>query len=315
MHDSLNVQALALVDQIVDQAKSLRIDVSEVAGGRLLDFGVKAVGGMNAGLSLAKLCLADSADVAIVPSQIDSVGWPHVQVFSDDPVRACLCSQYAGWQVATEKYFGMGSGPIRAVAGIEEVFEKLGYSEDATAAVGVLESGQLPGEDVYCLMAEKSGVSADQIVLAVAPTASQAGNLQVVARSLETCLHKLFEVGFDVHRVVSGTGVAPLSPVATDDLSGIGRTNDAILYGGRVTLYVTGDDDSIAELGPKVPSAASECFGQPFLDVFEEAGRDFYKIDPHLFSPAQVVFQNVDTGMVQCFGAVREDILKKSFGL
>jgi len=314
MSDSLNARAINLANQIVNQATSLRIDASEV-GGRLLDFGVKAAGGINAGLALAKLCLADSADVSIVPGHIGTVGWPQVQVFSDSPVQACLCSQYAGWQVALEKYFAMGSGPIRAVAGIEEVFEKLEYSEQATAAVGVLESGQLPNADVFNFMAEKSGVAADQIVLAVAPTSSQAGNLQVVARSLETCLHKLFEVGFDVHRVVSGTGVAPLSPVAADDLSGIGRTNDAILYGGRVALYVTGDDDSIAELGPQVPSSASDCFGQPFLDVFEQAGRDFYKIDPHLFSPAEVVFQNIDTGKVQCFGGVREDILKQSFGL
>ncbi|MBM82859.1 MAG: methenyltetrahydromethanopterin cyclohydrolase [Planctomycetaceae bacterium] len=314
MSDLLNHRAGTLARHVIENAEQLRIDVYS-DGGTVLDFGVKAAGGLSAGLMLARLCLADSADVSIQPGTIDGVGWPQVQVYSDSPVEACLCSQYAGWQIALEKYFAMGSGPIRAAAGIEELFTKLDYQEQAARTVGVLETGQLPGSDVFEYLAEKTGIAAEQILLAVAPTSSQAGNLQVVARSLETCLHKLFEVGFDVRRVVSGLGVAPLSPVAGDDLAGIGRTNDAILYGGRVTLYVTGDDDSIAELGPKVPSSASECFGQPFLQVFEDAGRDFYKIDPHLFSPAEVVFQNVDTGRVHQFGAIQSDVLRASFGL
>ena len=147
------------------------------------------------------------------------------------------------------------------------------------------------------------------------PTASAAGNFQVVARVVETALHKLFEVGFDVTRIRSAVGTAPLSPVARDDLTGIGRTNDAILYGGCVTLWVRGDDESIAAIGPKVPAMASASYGEPFLKIFEQAGRDFYKIDPHLFSPAEIVFQNLDTGNVQTFGKVAPDVLKTSFGM
>ena len=158
-------------------------------------------------------------------------------------------------------------------------------------------------------------MAADQILLAVAPTASQAGTVQVVARSVETALHKLHELEFDVSRVVSGFGSAPLPPVAEDDLSGIGRTNDAILYGGTVTLWVTGDDESLAEIGPRVPSSASEAHGQPFLTVFAEAGHDFYQIDPHLFSPAVIRFLNIDTGRVHNFGQVAPDILVESFGI
>ncbi len=152
-------------------------------------------------------------------------------------------------------------------------------------------------------------------MLLAARTASLAGNLQVVARSVETSLHKLFELGFDVWRVRSAIGIAPLPPVASDDFAGIGRTNDAILYGGRVTLMVRGDDDSIAAIGPQVPSSGSAMFGKPFAEVFEDAGRDFYKIDPHLFSPAEVVFQNLDTGRVHVFGHVAPEVLKRSFGM
>jgi methenyltetrahydromethanopterin cyclohydrolase len=150
-------------------------------------------------------------------------------------------------------------------------------------------------------------------MLLSARTASLAGNFQVVARSVETALHKLHELGFDVWRVRSAVGVAPLPPVAKDDFAGIGRTNDAILYGGRVTLMVRGDDASIAKIGPQVPSSASSAHGKPFAEVFEEAGRDFYKIDPQLFSPAEIVLQNLDTGCVHRFGTTVPEVLRRSF--
>src|SRR5262249_17991348 len=110
---------------------------------------------------------------------------------------------------------------------------------------------------------------ANKITLLAAPAASLAGNLQVVARSLETALHKLHELNFDLGQVISGFGSAPLPPVAKDELGAIGRTNDAILYGGRVVLWVNGDDEQLADIGPKVPSEASPDHGAPFAAIFE----------------------------------------------
>ena len=46
---------------------------------------------------------------------------PVVQVSSDNPVLACMASQYAGWQVSVGKFFAMGSGPMRAAWGKEEL--------------------------------------------------------------------------------------------------------------------------------------------------------------------------------------------------
>ncbi len=312
----LNARAGELVENITKRADELRIGVHSLSdGGRVLDFGVEADGGLQAGLELSRVCMAGLGCVSLVPGEIAGVGWPHVQVTTDRPVAACLLSQYAGWEINQNGFFAMGSGPMRAVAAREELFAKLQYRESASQAVGVLESGRLPDSDVIALIADKTAVDSSQTVLLVAPTSSQAGNLQVVARSVETALHKLFELEFDVNRIVSGYGTAPLAPVAADDLTGIGRTNDAILYGGRVTLWVHGDDDSLSEIGPKVPASASESYGQPFLDIFEQAGRDFYKIDPHLFSPAEIVLQNLDTGRVHHFGKTNPDVLRKSFGL
>jgi methenyltetrahydromethanopterin cyclohydrolase len=255
------------------------------------------------------------ADITVVPGLIGDLGWQSVFVQTDAPVAACLFSQYAGWAINVGKFFAMGSGPMRAVVAKEPLFDKLWYREEAEQVVGVLETGKLPESDVYEYIAQETNVEPENVVLCVAPTSSMAGNLQVVARSVETALHKLYELGFDVTRIRSASGSAPLPPVAKNDMEGIGRTNDAILYGGRVTLWVNGDDESIAEIAPRVPSVSSAAYGRPFLEIFEAAGRDFYKIDPLLFSPAEIVLQNVDTGRVHVAGRVNTEVLKRSFGL
>lgn len=312
----LNDSAWDLTGQLLYKVDELRVEVVEDDHpGLVIDFGVEAAGSLAAGLALSEICMAGLADVSIVPGSIGNTAWPHLFVKSDDPVESCLLSQYAGWQLAVGDFFGMGSGPMRAAARKEELYQSFDYWEDAEAVVGVIESNQLPGPEVIAEISRECDVDPDRVILLVAPTASLSGNMQIIARSVETALHKLFELGFDVTCIESACGSAPIAPVAKDDLTGIGRTNDAILYGGQVTLWVNGDDDPIREIGPKVPSSASAASGKPFLEVFEEAGRDFYKIDPHLFSPAEILIQNVQTGNVFHFGAIREDLLRKSFGL
>ncbi len=310
----LNELAWDLVNQLLTITDELRIEpVAIDSPAVVIDFGINVPSSLDAGIALAEICMSGMADVSILPGELGDITWPHLFVKTDHPVEACLLSQYAGWQISQGKYFAMGSGPMRSAAGKEDLFEKLEYFETAYGVVGVLESGTLPTPDVIRYIAETCEVEESNVALLVAPTSSIAGNIQVVARSVETALHKLYELGFDVQRIESATGIAPISPVAKDDMTGIGRTNDAILYGGRVTLLVNGDDESIQKIGPKVPSSSSTAYGKPFLQIFEEAGKDFYKIDPHLFSPAEIVFQNVQTGNVHHFGAINTEILKRSF--
>lgn len=286
-----------------------------VAGASVLDFGVKARGGLEAGLALADVCMAGLGHARIEPGTLDGRAWPQVVVQTDHPVAACLLSQYAGWQIAVGKFFAMGSGPMRAVAAAESLYDGFAYREEPQPSVGVLETGRLPDDGVVRWLCDRLRIDAANLTVCVARTASLAGTVQVVARSVETALHKLHELKFDVTRVASGFGAAPLPPVAADDLTGIGLTNDAILYGGSVNLWVTGDDESIAAVGPKVPSSASPAHGSPFARLFEEAGRDFYKIDPMLFSPAEVTFHNLSSGRTHRFGRVEPRILKASFGM
>jgi methenyltetrahydromethanopterin cyclohydrolase len=224
-----------------------------------------------------------------------------------------MASQYAGWALSVGKFFAMGSGPMRAAYGKEPLFDKIGFREKATAAVGVLEGRRLPDDDVVKYIAERTGVAPSAVMLAAAPTAGIAGTMQITARSVETTLHKLLELGFDVRRVASGFGSAPVPPPAADDLVAVGRTNDAILYASRVVLWCRGDDASIAAVGPRVPSSASRDYGTPFAETFRRYNGDFYKIDPHLFSPAEVVIHNLDTGRSFHYGRTNPETAAQSF--
>jgi methenyltetrahydromethanopterin cyclohydrolase len=206
----------------------------------------------------------------------------------------------------------MGSGPMRAAYAKEPIFQHIPGKEESPRAVGVIESRKHPTQEVVAYLVERLPASVEKLTLLVAPASSLAGNIQVVARSVETALHKLHELKFDVTRVVSGYGVAPLPPVAADELAAIGRTNDAILYGGRVTLWVRADDEQIEAVGPRVPSNASKDHGSLFAELFARYG-DFYKIDPLLFSPAEVTFVNLKTGRCHSFGKVEPGLLRKSF--
>jgi methenyltetrahydromethanopterin cyclohydrolase len=314
MRYDLNVRAAQLVERVAASADDFRVRSSTVEEAQVLDFGVRTEGGLDAGQAMAEICMAGLGWVSIQASDLLESSWPHVFVTSDHPVAACLLSQYAGWQVSVERFFAMGSGPMRAAYARETLFNRLVYREQPAEVVGVLEGRKLPDASVVRHICERTGVTSDRLRLLIAPTASQAGTVQVAARSIETALHKLFELDFDVTQIKSACGNAPLPPVAGDDMAAIGRTNDAILYGSRVTLWVRGDDAALAALGPKVPANSSPAFGKPFAEVFEQAGRDFYKIDPHLFSPAEVTFCNLDTGKVQRFGKTVPEILRASFG-
>ena len=206
-----------------------------------------------------------------------------------------------------------GVRPHAAAYGKEEIFDHIPGREQATAAVGVLETRKPPTPEASPISLRSCNLPPNRLTLLAAPTASLAGTVQMVARSLETALHKLYELKFDLTQVVSGVGVAPLPPVAADDIVGIGRTNDAILYGGRVTLWVCADDEQLAAVGPGVPSSASRDHGAPFAEIFERYQRDFYKIDPLFFSPAEIVFHNLHTGRSHTFGRLAPDVLRKSF--
>jgi len=311
---NLNSRGLLCSRPLLDDPQRFGAVTSRSGDGAVIvDCGVQTPGGTEAGLVLANVCLAGLAEVRVVPAANDH-GWPLVEVASDQPVTACMGSQYAGWQVTSESYFAMGSGPMRAAYGGEELLKEIGVQENPEAVIGVLESASLPGDEICRQVAEKCRVEPSAVTLLVARTSSPAGACQVVARSLETALHKMHEIGMDLECVVSGSGTAPLPPSAAgDDLQALGWTNDAVLYGSDVKIWLDAEDQWIQEQGPAIPSNSSADHGRPFIEIFRQYDEDFYKIDPLLFSPARVTLVSTRSGTQFVFGELAVDILASSF--
>ena len=309
---SLNDRARELADRLAADAEAARVEVTTLANGtRLIDC---RVGGFAAGRAFAEVCMGGLGEVAYAPLVLEGRWLPGLTVTTDRPAVACLAAQYAGWRIDRDGYFAMGSGPGRALIRAEELYDDLDWDENASAAVLCLETREPPPAEIADFVAERAGVEPSALTLLMAPTASVAGGVQIAARVVETALHKLHELDFDVRRVVSGFGSCPLPPTADDDMAAIGRTNDAVLYGGQVHLAVEADDDdALRELVERLPASASKDYGEPFGTVLEEAEFDFYAIDPLLFSPAQIRLTSVGSGRSFEAGRVNLEVLERSF--
>ena len=310
----MNERAWTLADKYIARAVEMRIAVETLTNGaRVIDAGVAVPGGFEAGRALACLCMGGLGHVEYTTLSVDGETWPGVQVWTDHPAESCMASQYAGWAINPEGFFAMGSGPLRARARVEkELFGKLGYAEDASRGVLVLEGRTPPTAEVADWIARKAGIPPEGLTLAIAPTASVAGAVQIVARIIETGLHKMEALRFDITRVVSAMGTAPMPPVAKNDVRAIGRTNDCVLYGGQARYIVRADDERLADLAERLPSSASSDYGTPFIDIFKRYDNDFYKIDPMLFSPAEVWLTSAVTGRTFHAGHVNADVLRRS---
>ncbi|MBV9138626.1 MAG: methenyltetrahydromethanopterin cyclohydrolase [Hyphomicrobiales bacterium] len=315
---SVNLRARELVARLIDDAAHLGLVVSKGAlGETLIDAGSNAPGGIEAGLRIARICLGDLAEVSLLPSQ-SVARWPWtITVRSSMPVIACLASQYAGWRLAhgegRNAFFALGSGPARAVARVEKLFEDLAYADRADYSVMVLESGKAPPSAVVKEVADACGIVPDRLSFIFMPTQSRAGGVQVVARVLEVALHKAHELGFPLEHIVDGMGAAPLPPPHPDFVKAMGRTNDAIIYAGAVHLFVRGSADAARSLAERMPSRASRDYGHPFAEIFKRVGGDFYAIDPMLFSPASVIVTALETGESFHAGAIDPALLDASF--
>jgi methenyltetrahydromethanopterin cyclohydrolase len=311
---SLNDRARGLADALAADAEALRVAVDTLPGGtRLIDCGSAVPGGLEAGRRFAEITMGGLGSVAFAPVVLDGRWFPGLTVVTDQPALACLGAQYAGWQIKRDDYFAMASGPGRALIRAEDLYDDLDVDERASAAVLCLETRDAPSEELAAWIAERAGVAPGDLTVLFAPTASLAGSVQVAARVVETALHKLHEIDFDVGRVVSGLGTCPVAPVAGNDGEGIGRTNDAVLYGGQVELTVDAPDDELEAIVERVPSSSSDDHGEPFGRVLECAEWDFYKIDPLLFSPAEVRLVSVESGRSFRAGGVEVDVLERSF--
>ena len=321
---SVNKLSQPLVRELLDNAGKLRLSVQKLDNGcTIIDAGINAAGGLEAGRIITEICLGGMGTVAISQSAYTE-RWPlTVNVHTSNPVLACLGSQYAGWSLAHEKYYALGSGPARAMATktkegvsspVEELYKELGYQDHAEQTILVIENDKVPPLEIVDKVASACGVSPDKLSIIVTPTSSLAGCVQVVGRVLEVAMHKAHALHFPLENILDGTGSAPICPPHPDFVQAMGRTNDAILFAGLVHLFVKGTDEAAEKLANELPSSTSKDYGKPFAQIFKEYQYDFFKIDAMLFSPASVIVTAVESGNSFRAGRLDNELLNLSFG-
>ncbi|MCD4702962.1 MAG: methenyltetrahydromethanopterin cyclohydrolase [Methanosarcinaceae archaeon] len=315
---SVNEKGLAVIDEMLDWEEDIKVESMELDNGAtIIDCGVNVDGGYDAGMYLSRLCLADLAEITYTKIDLEGLPVPAIQVVTDHPVIACMASQYAGWRISVGKYFGMGSGPARGL-GLKpkELYEEIGYKDDCDAAVLVMESAELPNEEVVEYIAKHCNVDTENVYIAVAPTSSIAGSVQISARIVETGIHKLESIGYDINTINSGFGIAPIAPIVGDDTKCMGSTNDCIIYCGETYYTVEhGDAEALADFVKKAPSNTSADYGKPFYTTFKEADFDFFKVDAGMFAPAKITINDLTSKKSFTSGRIDPSILLTSFGI
>ncbi len=324
---SLNNSALELIKKLCVEADRYSVSVEKTeSGATLIDAGIKAEGGFFAGEIITEICLGGYGNAHVLPAQYGDAVMPSVYVQTDHPTLSTLASQFAGWQIKVDEFSAIASGPARALAlKPKDLFEKIGFKEESEVAVLVLETEKSPSEEVIQLIASKCKVEPRNLFLVLFSTTSLTGATQVSGRIVETGLFKLMRLGLDPLLVKHAWGYAPIVPIHPSSGEAMGRTNDAILYAG-VTNYMVNfeDENRLEEIVKQAPSSASKMLQEArklaeknprFLDIFKEAGFDFYKIDPNIFAPAVVAINNMRTGRTFRAGSLDIEVMKGSFGL
>ena len=315
---SINKTVKPLVENLLDNLNLLNLGLQESEGGaKIVDAGINNNGSLESGRLITEICMGGLGRVSLSMTS-NMPEWPTtINVHSTNPVLSCLASQYAGWNLSFVKeednFNALGSGPCRALALKEDLFKDLNYSHKFFSTVVVMEVDRNPPQEIIDKISTDCNVSEKNLTIILTPTRSLSGTVQVVGRVLEVGMHKLHEIGFPLDKVIDGFGSAPIPPPAPDFLIGMGRTNDAILYGGTIQLYVDVADDEAYELAKRLPSSTSKDYGKPFADVFKEYKYDFYKIDKLLFSPAKVIVTTVKTGKTFTNGSINIDLVNSSF--
>ncbi|HIE18731.1 TPA: methenyltetrahydromethanopterin cyclohydrolase [Candidatus Bathyarchaeota archaeon] len=270
-----------------------------------------------AGILITEICMGGLGKASLSSMTIGETVSPAISVYTDHPAVSALGSQLAGWRVKTDDYMAVGSGPARALAlKPKSIYRKIGYEDESSESVIVLETSKPPPEQAVSLIVETCRVSPEDLYIILVPTSSVAGFTQIAGRTAETGIHKLMGLGFDPKLIRNAWSCAPILPIHPDFVESMGRSNDAILYGGAAYYNVCCEDDEILEeIVPKAVSSSSKQYGRPFSEIFREAGMDFYKIDPELFAPAQIVINNLKTGRTFTAGKINHKVLKESIGL
>jgi methenyltetrahydromethanopterin cyclohydrolase len=328
-HVKINQLALNLVQKIINNEHYYNAKIQKLdSGATVIDM---TYGSWEGGKLVGEICMGGLGTVNFSTFKLDNHFFPAVNVYTSHPIISCLASQLAGWSVKLKKevekdgklkkkviFQSLGSGPARAKAKTEKLFEEIDYTDDSDCAVIVFETREMPNYEVMSIITEKCGVDPKNTYAVCAPTASLVGSIQVAARIVETGIHKLHEIHFPLSIIKDGFGTVPVAPIAKDDFAAMGPPNDAMFAVGNTFYTINVDkekEEDVLKTVQNAPASTSPSYGKPFNDIFKDAEYDFYKIDPGLFAPAIYTINNIKTGKTFTIGKMDKELLKLSFKL
>ncbi len=313
----VNRLAWKKAEDLINNQEYYGVKVSKTsAGATVIDAGINAPGGYQAGIALTEICLGGAGQAKIDFKRYGDYEVPSVIITTDYPAVAALGSQFAGWRIKDGDNIAICSGPARALAlKPKDLYAELNFKDTSDKAVIVIESNVMPSDVVVEKVVAGCQVTPENLIILVAPTASVAGLVQVVGRIVETGIHKLHNCGLDPKEILYASGYAPLPALCSDFEVAMARTNDVLLYGGVVHYIVDYEDEAkLQSILEQAPSCAASNYGKPFLEIFREADRDFYKIDTKLFAPALLMINNKHTGKTLKAGQINPKVLSESLG-
>ncbi len=314
---SLNKNVMPKVHYLIEHAEQLGCRHFCLENGtHVIDMGIEQKGSFEAGKLFAEISMADLGSCQfttyVLPGDISVMA---VEVFTSEPVLACLCSQIAGYPLSSGSFSTIGSGPARAKAALarDHCFEYTDYRDDSDEVVIGIQSTKLPDEVMANQVARECQVKPEDVYFLAHRTNSIVASVQVSARILEQTINKMIKKGFDLNTLQYARGFCMVAPVDLDPEAAMGKINDCLLYGGRSEFWVKWEDQKIDEILPKLVTESSKDYGRLFKELFIEAEHDFYKMDLDIHSPATVQIVNMNTGKLHKAGRLREDLIAKSF--
>ena len=315
---SINREAMKLVRVIVDDADALGVTVEELSNGAtVIDMGLEAKGGWRAARLYTLVTLGGLGEVSYEPFEVAGRMLSAVRVMIDHPIEACVASQIAGWRLESpgKEHAAILAGPGRALntTSLDHYFDWIDYRDRHHESVVAIQASEPIPVEMTDLIAQSCGVDTRDLYVLIAPNRSLVCAVQVAARIVEQTLHRLAEEGMDLRCLRHAYGFGVIPPLVDDDMLSMGRINDSLLYGGVANIAVESTDELCAAVAGKIVSSACDAYGRPFIEIYEDAGCDFFEIPIELHSPAEVHINNLTTGRTFSAGSINYDVLEASF--
>jgi len=311
---SINTLADSLAKKLIDNPEYYRVGVTKLpSGATVIDTGVEAHGGYDAGLMVTRIAMGGLGKVELQYADFGGLQLPSVVVSTDHPAVSLFGAQLAGWRIKPEGYTADGSGPARALANKPKaVFKKIEYRDESDVAVLLMETEEIPPDSAAYYISERANVEPENVTMVLTSTTSLAGMVQISGRIVETGLFRLDILGLDPKKVMYGAGYAPVMPVHPDVGVAMGRAEDALTYGGVTSYVVDESEDVLREIAEKAPSTNCKDYGKSSYEIYKAVDFDFTKIDPALFAPAAISLTCAKTGATFTHGSINNEIIKSS---